>query len=97
VYWVHALNAKNANIPLFETPDKVSNSGLAKVDGRQIKYDWFSGKKTGRAGKRRVYFVKPACDWYDWAKNKGNVRSTSHANPLTCWLRAWSHGARLST
>ena len=69
---------------------------LAKVYGRQIKYNWFIGKKTGRAGKRSVYFVKPACDWHDWAKNKGNVRSAPHANQLTCWLRDWIHGARLS-
>jgi hypothetical protein len=92
---VHTLDAKDTNIPLFEAFDEVRDSGLAEVHGGQVKHYRLADKKTGRAGERCVYFFKPACDRNDWAKDKRNVRSASHANQLTCWLHNCVHGGRL--
>jgi hypothetical protein len=88
---VHTLDAKDTNIPLFEAHDEVRNSGLAKVDGGQVKHHRLTDKKVGRARQRCVYFFEPAHDRNDRAKHKRNVRSASHANQLTYWLRNCVH------
>src|SRR4051794_31951518 len=71
------------------------DGSLAKIYGRQVQYHRLASKKTWRAGKRCVNFFEPANDRNDWGKNKGNVRSASHANQLACWFRNCVHGARL--
>jgi hypothetical protein len=96
VRFVHTLDAKDPDIPLFEACDEVRDGGLAEVHGRQVKHHRLADKKAGRAGERCVYFFKPACDRNDWAKDKRNVRSASHANQLMCRLRNCVHGARLA-
>jgi hypothetical protein len=92
---VHALDAKDTNIPLFEACDEVCDSSLAKVHGGQVKHHRLADEKPGRAGECRVNLFKPAYDRNDWAKDKRHVRSASHANQLTCWLRNCVHGGRL--
>jgi hypothetical protein len=92
---VDTLDPKNANIPLLEARDEMRDSGLAEVHGRKVKDDGLTRKKSWRAGKRCIYFFKPACDRYDWAKNERDVRPASHANQLTCWLRDCVHDVRL--
>jgi hypothetical protein len=92
---VHTLDTKDTNIPLFEACDEVRDGGLAKLHRGQVKHNGLADKKTRRAGERCIYFFQPAYDRNHWRKNKGDVRSASHANQLPCWLRDCVHDGRL--
>ena len=72
---IHALDAKDADVPLFQACDEVSDGRLAKVNSGSI---WLAGKKAGRTGKSYVYFFKPAHDRNDPAKSERDVRTASH-------------------
>jgi hypothetical protein len=75
---IHALDAKDADVPLFQACDEVSDSRLAKVNSRQIEHHRLAGKKPGRTGKSYIYFFKPARDRNDWAKGERDERTASH-------------------
>src|ERR1700686_3273003 len=70
---VHALDAKDTNIPLFEACDEVHDSRLAKVHGGKVEHHRLADKKTGRLAECRVYFLKPGHDRNHWAKHERNV------------------------
>jgi hypothetical protein len=70
---VHAFDAEDTNIPLFQACDEVRDSGLAQVHGRQVKHDRLADKKARRPGEHCVYFFEPAYDRNDGRKYKGNV------------------------
>ena len=88
---VHTLDAKDANIPLLETCDEVSDSRLAEIHGGQVEHHRLADKKAGLADERCVYFFKPARDRNDRAKCKRNVRAAPHPDLLTCGLRNCVH------
>jgi len=48
---IHALNAKDADIPLFQAFDEVSDSRLAKVNSGQIEHHRFASKNPGERAR----------------------------------------------
>jgi hypothetical protein len=48
---IHALDAKDADVPLFQACDEVSDSQLAKVDSGQIEHPPACRQKTRANGQ----------------------------------------------
>ena len=93
---VHALDAEDPDIALFEAGDEMGDRGLAEVDGGQVEHHRLADKEAGRAGERCVYLFKPADDRNGGAKHERDVGAAPHLNRSTCWRRRCVHGDRLA-
>jgi len=85
------LDAKHADIALFQIIDEVGYSRVAEIQRRQVEHDRLTNEEAGRTRQCRIDLREPADDRNLRGKHEGDIRAAPHTDQLSRCLRCCAH------
>ena len=90
-FFVHALDAEDANAALVEATDEMGDGGATEVDGCEIEHDRLADEIARRARQRGVNLREPFHDRHDGAEYERDIGTAAQPDQLTRGIRSYVH------